>query len=117
MDINIAPLEINDFNNCKSELKIFEAALLNIPTIVSPLSHTKKIIQNGHNGFIATTLEEWENYFEILINNKKLREEIAQNANSEIVPQFYIKNLINDIIDIYKKVIENAKKQLQKGQN
>lgn len=110
MDINIAPLEINDFNNCKSELKIFEAALLNIPTIVSPIEPYKKIIQNGHNGFIATTLEEWENYFEILINNKKLREEIAQNANSEIVPQFYIKNLINDIIDIYKKVIENAKK-------
>lgn len=57
VDISIAPLQLNDFTNCKSELKYFEAAIVGSFSVLSK-SYTfdraveqpedAKIIHNGH---------------------------------------------------------------------
>jgi glycosyltransferase involved in cell wall biosynthesis len=59
VEINIAPLQINAFTNCKSELKYFEAAILGTPTIASPTFAFQNAIHDGHNGFLANA-HEWE---------------------------------------------------------
>ena len=53
VDVNIAPLVVNDFTNCKSELKFFEAAAVETTTIASPTYTFKKAITDGENGFLA----------------------------------------------------------------
>ena len=108
-DINLAPLVINNFNNCKSELKIFESALLKIPTIASPIEPYSNIINNGHNGFIASNKEEWFKYLSELVENKNLRQQAGENAYNEIVPKFYIENEINNITAIYEKIRKDNK--------
>jgi glycosyltransferase involved in cell wall biosynthesis len=58
VDINLMPLQVNSFTNCKSELKYFEAAIVGTLSLASP-SHTyQRAIQHGHNGFIAKG-HEW----------------------------------------------------------
>jgi glycosyltransferase involved in cell wall biosynthesis len=58
VDINLMPLQVNSFTNCKSELKYFEAAIVGTLSLASP-SHTyQRAIQHGHNGFIAQG-HEW----------------------------------------------------------
>ena len=109
MDINIAPLRLNEFNNCKSELKLFEAALLAIPTICSPIFSYKKLVQNSVDGLIAYTTSEWEKYLNRMIENKKNREEIGMRAQKNFLKKFYIDENIEDIIHIYENVYENNK--------
>ena len=54
MDINLAPLELgNEFTECKNQLKIFEAAYYNIPTIAFATSAFSDTISHGKNGFLA----------------------------------------------------------------
>ncbi len=106
MDINIAPLVVNRFNNCKSELKIFESALVKIPSVVSPIEPYRNTIIHGHTGFIAKNSEDWEKYLSILIENNALRIELGQNAYKEITPKFYIGNEIKNAIEVYKQILE-----------
>jgi glycosyltransferase involved in cell wall biosynthesis len=79
-DINLAPLEINPYCEAKSELKYFEAALLQIPTIASPTKVFKQCINNGLNGFIAETSDEWYEVMSLLITDDSLRLKIGQQA-------------------------------------
>ncbi len=59
VELNLAPLQINTFTNCKSELKYFEAAIVGTPTIASPTFTFQNAIRDGENGFLANA-HEWE---------------------------------------------------------
>jgi glycosyltransferase involved in cell wall biosynthesis len=59
VEINLAPLQINTFTNCKSELKYFEAAIVGTPTIASPTFAFRSAISDGKNGFLACA-HQWE---------------------------------------------------------
>ena len=80
VDINIAPIKDNIFNEAKSENKWLEAALLKIPTIASNFGAFKKIINNGETGLLCTTNEEWYKALKDLILNKSLQYYIGSNA-------------------------------------
>lgn len=104
MDINIAPLEMMPFNHCKSELKIFEAALLGIPTVCSPVDSYKAIIKDGVNGCLASNEEEWEKALIKLIEEKEFRENIGKKAYLDFVNKYYIDNNIEEILSIYERI-------------
>jgi glycosyltransferase involved in cell wall biosynthesis len=58
-EINIVPLQNNDFANCKSELKYFEAAIAGTLTVSSPSYTLRNAIRDGENGFLANA-QEWD---------------------------------------------------------
>ena len=80
VDINIAPIKENIFNEAKSENKWLEAALVKIPTIASNVGAFKKVINNGKTGFLCTTNEEWYKVLKDLVLNKTLQINIGSNA-------------------------------------
>ncbi len=80
-DINLAPLEIgNIFCEAKSELKYFEAALAEVPTIASPTIPYQEAIEHGETGFLARNAEEWFEYLDRLTIDKDLRDRIGKQA-------------------------------------
>lgn len=78
-DINIAPLEINDFTNCKSGLKFFESAILGVPSIVSPIEDMLRFEESKGISY-AKTPEEWSAALEELILNEEALKLKADNA-------------------------------------
>jgi glycosyltransferase involved in cell wall biosynthesis len=106
MDINIAPLEQGTpFNEGKSELKIFEAALVGVPTVASRTDSYSKCVADGENGFLAGSREEWLQRLCSLIEDKELRTGMGLKARKYFVDRFYIENVIDNIIKIYEKII------------
>ena len=74
VDINVAPLEIgNPFCESKSELKFFEAGIMRVPTVAAATEPYKEAIQNGVDGFVASTTEEWVSALSSLIDDAELR--------------------------------------------
>ena len=85
IDINLAPLEDTIFNEAKSENKWTEAALVKIPTIASNVGAFKSQIKNKETGILCNTEKEWEDNLSKLIEDKKYREQLGENAYQEIM--------------------------------
>ncbi|WP_454832136.1 glycosyltransferase family protein [Pseudoxanthomonas wuyuanensis] len=91
VDINLAPLELhNPFTHCKSELKIFEAALYGIPTIASPTASYAAVITHGRDGLLAATRVQWVRQLRHLISEPRRRIEIGQQAKKSIASRFLV---------------------------
>jgi glycosyltransferase involved in cell wall biosynthesis len=100
VDVNIAPLVINDFTNCKSELKFFEAAAVETTTIASPNYSFKKAITDGKNGFLAKP-EEWYQKLEYLYNHPEENRKIALEAKKYALKHYYGEEFLKEVEETY----------------
>ena len=81
VDINLAPLEQSIFNEAKSENKWVEAALVKVPTVASNVGAFQRMIVSGKTGILCDTEEEWVEQLSRLVEDKKERDRIAENAH------------------------------------
>jgi glycosyltransferase involved in cell wall biosynthesis/SAM-dependent methyltransferase len=85
-DVNLAPLEVgNAFCEAKSELKFFEAALVDVPTIASPTGPYRRAIRNGVTGFLPGNSEEWYSVLVRLVDDQELRYRVARAAHRAVL--------------------------------
>jgi glycosyltransferase involved in cell wall biosynthesis/SAM-dependent methyltransferase len=88
-DVNLAPLEVgNPFCEAKSELKLFEAALVDVPTIASPTGPYRRAIRDGETGFLAAKPGEWLEAITRLLDDAPLRRRVARVARREALWRF-----------------------------
>ena len=96
-DINLAPLEIgNPFCESKSELKFFEAGILGVPTVAAATKTFQEAIQDGKDGFVATTADEWTDKLEKLILDPVLRHEMGEKAREKALAKYATIGAKND---------------------
>jgi glycosyltransferase involved in cell wall biosynthesis len=57
-EVNLVPLQDNAFTNCKSELKVFEAAAVGTLSVASPGFTLARAIEEGRTGFL-TPAQGW----------------------------------------------------------
>ena len=62
VDVNVVPLQHNDFTHSKSELKFFEAAIVGTPTIASAAPVFEAAIDHGVNGLLVKD-HDWDQAF------------------------------------------------------
>jgi glycosyltransferase involved in cell wall biosynthesis/SAM-dependent methyltransferase/uncharacterized protein YbaR (Trm112 family) len=88
-DINIAPLEFgNPFCEAKSELKFWEAALVEVPTVASPTGPYRRAIAHGKTGFLAASADDWYGLINRLIADPELRRRMAREAYHSALAHF-----------------------------
>jgi glycosyltransferase involved in cell wall biosynthesis len=58
VDFNLAPLQTNAFTACKSELKFFDAAFVNVPTIATNFGTVKRAVEDA-DACLLTDNEDW----------------------------------------------------------
>ena len=68
VDVNIIPLVDNDFTNCKSELKYFEAGIVGTLSCAVPTYVYRQIIQQGQNGYLCRPGEWYSRIKEQYLN-------------------------------------------------
>lgn len=100
VDVNIAPLLVNDFTNCKSELKFFEAAVVETATIASPTYAFERIIDDKENGLLAKD-GEWLDKLNYLYDNVSKAKAIAKKARKDALLHFYGKRILKQVEGAY----------------
>ena len=80
VDINIAPIESNIFNEAKSENKWVEAAIVKVPTVASNFGAFKKAIQHNETGLLCSNENDWYISLKSLIVNEYQRKTIGEKA-------------------------------------
>lgn len=89
-DINLAPLQVdNPFGHSKSEIKFIEAALLRVPTIASPSDSYQYAIQDGQNGFLKSSTQEWVACLEELLHDPVLRSAMGKRAYEHVMKHYH----------------------------
>jgi glycosyltransferase involved in cell wall biosynthesis/uncharacterized protein YbaR (Trm112 family) len=88
-DVNLAPLEFgNAYCEAKSELKFFEAALVEVPTIASPTGPFRRAMDHGRTGFLAASADDWLIYLRRLVADSALRGAVGKAAYLSALGRF-----------------------------
>ena len=110
VSVNLAPLVINDFTNCKSELKFFEAAIAETTTLASPTYTFAHAIRDGETGFLCKTTDDWYNRLEYLYSHPEENKKIAKAAKKYCIEHYYGPEILKTIEDVYDKILESSQK-------
>jgi glycosyltransferase involved in cell wall biosynthesis len=88
VDVNIIPLDLTPFNEGKSNLKYFEAGVVEVPSIASPTRINQDNISHGHNGLLARTADEWYDGLKELVTRPDLRRQMGLNAFEHVMRNY-----------------------------
>jgi glycosyltransferase involved in cell wall biosynthesis len=109
-DINIAPLEVgNPYCEAKSELKFFDAALLEVPTVASATQPLRAAIQHGESGFVAETREQWTEYLTRLLDDRRLRIRMGKLARSEALRRFGPGTMRENVKHVFEALLRHRR--------
>lgn len=103
VDINLMPLEDTFFHACKSENKWMEAALVHVPTVASWNEELGRVINNGVDGCLCKTPQEWKETLQNLIDDKSLRNRIADEAYEKVMKNYTTFDVEQDVVDALVK--------------
>ena len=90
IDIGIMPLPDDDWSKGKCGLKGLQYMALGIPTIMSPVGVNAEIIQDGVNGMLAGTTDEWVDKLSLLIEDEALRKRIGEAGKQSVLKDFSV---------------------------
>ena len=109
VDLNIVPLQNNEFNDCKSELKYFEASIVNTLTCASNNQVYGSVIDDGVDGFLADEMS-WFDKIEYIYLNQYNLVDIVENAKNKCLNEYGNKQqeksleiMYNDIFEFFSK--------------
>ena len=86
MDVAIAPLEMNEFNDSKSDIKVAECSRYKIPLVASNVGCYEDTIVNGETGYLidpGAPRTEWVKVLSKLCKDKKHRIELGLNLHNK----------------------------------
>lgn len=84
-DLNLAPLVPGVFADCKTELKFFDAALVDVPTLASPTYAFREAIEDGENGVLAGATAWLDALEELLGAGGEGRRAMAERARRDVL--------------------------------
>lgn len=97
-DINLIPLILNNFTNCKSEIKYFESGVVDTISVASPNYIYQEIIKDGHNGYLALQ-GEWQDKIENAISSRP--SSIFEETRKHIENNYYSNAILLKIENIF----------------
>lgn len=90
LNIGVMPLERDPWCEGKCGFKLIQYLSLGIPAIASPVGVNTLIIEEGVNGFLCETKEEWSRALSFLIENEDKRLQMGKAGRSKIENKFSV---------------------------
>jgi len=88
IDIGIMPLIDSEWTRGKCGFKLIQYGAIGISSVGSNVGVNNQVILNNETGFLINDESEWYIYIEQLIQNKKLRDVLGENARNHIVKTY-----------------------------
>jgi glycosyltransferase involved in cell wall biosynthesis len=81
---------------------------LGIPTMCSPVGVNTEIIQDGENGFIADTEDEWVEKLAQLIRSSELRQRIGLAGRRTVEQKYSAEVQAPRVFEIFQSVVQQS---------
>ena len=106
IDIGIMPLPDDPWARGKCGLKGLQYMALEIATVMSPVGVNTSIIQDGVNGYLATTIDEWVEKISFLIENHEQRKRMGAMARQTVVASYSVDALKSTYLHWFKSLTD-----------
>ena len=106
VDVNIIPLQKHEFNECKSELKYFEASIVDTISVATNNEVYSNVICDGVDGYLSGEMDWYEKLEYIYLNYDKM-DEIRKNAKEKCYRDYGNENMKEKITNLYDEIIES----------
>jgi len=103
--IGIMPLPNDEWAKGKCGLKGLSYMACEVPTVMSPVGVNTEIIEQGKNGFLASTTEEWINCLSQLIENAALRASIGKAGRQTVLEKYSVASQQNNYLNAFNEVM------------
>jgi len=111
MDVAIAPLEMNNFNDSKSDIKVAECSRYKIPLVASNVGCYEDTIVNGETGYLldpGAPRTEWVRILSKLCKDKKHRIELGLNLHKRTKDLFDGRKQTKLRYDLYLRAMQDT---------
>ncbi len=88
LDIGVYPLPMDDWVMGKSGLKAIQYMAFGLPCVATDISTVQQFIEDGKNGVLVKTVDEWVFALSELIDSPELRRQIGQCARQTVLEKF-----------------------------
>lgn len=85
MDIGMMPLPDTEWAVGKSGCKLFQYMGVALPVVTSPVGINGQVIEDGRNGYLVRTSEEWYQKLKLLMFSVELRQQLGQAGRQYVV--------------------------------
>lgn len=106
IDILLAPLQNEKFNQMKSELKVVEAGNFGKVFIGSSVGQYKEVITNGYDGLLINTSDKsgWANAIKKILKNPEIYLILSNNLQKLVYTKYSISKQNDKRVEFYKKL-------------
>ncbi|HSP07260.1 MAG TPA: glycosyltransferase family 4 protein, partial [Acidobacteriota bacterium] len=87
-DIGVMPLRDDVWGRGKCGMKLLQFMSLGVPAVASPVGVNQEIVEDGVNGFLARSAEEWEQRLARLVADADLRRRMGAAARNRVVQDY-----------------------------
>ena len=111
IDIAIAPLESNDFNDSKSDIKVAECGRYKVPLVATDVGCYSDTIVNGETGYLISPdapKSEWVRVLTKMIKDPKGTREMGENLHSITEQLFDLNKVVYHRLDILEFALEKV---------
>lgn len=108
--IGLLPVNDLEWNHWKFFYKTIQYMAIGIPVIARDIGSNTKIIENGINGFVVKSNQEWVEKIMLLINNENLRKKMGEAARQTVLNNYSVMSQMPKMVDIFERVLEESKR-------
>lgn len=90
INIGLMPLSDDPWTNGKCGFKALQFMALGIPALASPVGVNYEIIDDGENGFLCRSENEWLEKLKLLLKNRELRYLMGQKGRKRVEENFSV---------------------------
>lgn len=104
LDIGVMPLVMDNYVLGKCAFKLVQYGAMGLPSVGSPIGANVEVIRHGETGFLADTLEAWEQALGQLLTDPGLRRQMGERARRHVVERFSLATQISEVCDALRAV-------------
>jgi glycosyltransferase involved in cell wall biosynthesis len=105
-NVGLMPLPEDIWAKGKCGFKALQYMSLGIPALVSNVGVNAEIVDQGVNGFVCTTPDEWYNALKSLLTDQSLLDRLSKRTREKIIDHYSVRSNRRNFLDLF-----NRKKQ------
>ena len=105
MDIGIMPLPDDSWARGKSGYKLVQYMACGLPVVASPVGANQVIVENGKNGFLARSRDNWASSLDVLLQSPELRRGLGRAGRERIVSEYSLQAQAPRLVGVIQTAI------------